>query len=381
MEKKNFDCLTGLKFLPCFLLFLYFNHDIFNFSPYFVSIYEKGLYSVSGLFVLSGFLITYHYYQSFTELNVSKLWEFWLARLSKIVPLYFTLIFTMWYVYKANFHLKNYLLGVSGWQVNQISTVNSSSWFISVILFLYIIFPFFVFINFQISKRVKLKGEKIIFLMLILIFYFCNIAIIPHFFANIFLNYSGKQNWLYFFPVCRIDEFLMGFFIAKIYLTSSAIVVPKFFRYSSLAILFLVVLLLLPEINGISFYYNDLLFPVAYAWLILTLINNPTCWSAKILSKDISICLGKSSFAFSLVFLFIGSFFYNPHLSFFYKLFSYALNLFFVICFSYGLYKTIEVPGQYYLKKCLALSKIKFYYKALLEILISKDTLKPEPEL
>lgn len=115
VEKEHFKSLTGIRAIAAFMVF--FHH--FNPSNK-GSLLAKIMYNffnefhigVTIFFVLSGFLITYRYYEE-ENLNLKR---YFINRFSRIYPIYFiltTLTFLFFYLTNGVFSIKEYLYNIT----------------------------------------------------------------------------------------------------------------------------------------------------------------------------------------------------------------------------------------------------------------------------
>ena len=90
MPKKNFAALTGIRTIAVFMV--YYSHYPFGGDlPLLVSLQQEMHIGVTVFFVLSGFLITYRYFDN-SEFNLKWISRYLINRFVRIYPIYFILI-------------------------------------------------------------------------------------------------------------------------------------------------------------------------------------------------------------------------------------------------------------------------------------------------
>jgi peptidoglycan/LPS O-acetylase OafA/YrhL len=153
--------LTGIRAFAAWWVVLF--HIAYTLPPAFGGLYRfarLGFLGVDLFFVLSGFIISYNYWQRFSAFSYDTYRSFLWARLARLYPVHvFTLIasallligvrvsgfvsakdFSTWT--PGNF-LANALL-VHAWRLHYIESWNSASWSISCEWFAYLVFPLLV---------------------------------------------------------------------------------------------------------------------------------------------------------------------------------------------------------------------------------------------
>ncbi|SDE82391.1 acyltransferase family protein [Epilithonimonas hungarica] len=144
--------LTGLRFYAAFWVFLYHFFPVYTTIPKIV-FFEIGYLGVDVFFILSGFILTYVYYDKFfvNKISLRDYYGFIIKRFAKIYPLHFiiTLIFIpLLFVGKYIFHqetlnvypdtLVNNFLLIHAWSTTDHYSWNFPSWSISAEWFAYV---------------------------------------------------------------------------------------------------------------------------------------------------------------------------------------------------------------------------------------------------
>ena len=278
MDKKNSLNLNNkLPLLDIFRIFIFAMVFLFHAQGHRFWILEKGTIFHSNLatgalymdafFILSGFLLFYLYSDKLQNLSISALKEFYLKRIKRIYPHY--IVSTIVICVLSGFILSAIpieLLCLQGF-FPQIFTKmgNDGSWFISCLLFSYLLFP--VLNKLVISTK---KDYLVLFLLYISLVYF------------VIMGIELKIKWvaIYIHPLYRMLEILVGMYVSKIFLnkqlnTNIASVVSIF----SICLLFILVPILFKNnfINHVKFAQNYLDYVVITVPLFSVIIYSLSC--------------------------------------------------------------------------------------------------------
>ena len=175
-----------------------------------------GRWGVSVFFVLSGFLMTYSYWDRAPRHNVKEAILFAVRKIRKLYPLHLVMllvgvIYSLWQ--KQSFIkliIKLVLTAtlVQTWFPTGYQAINSVAWYLSVTLFLYFCFPFVM------TLMKKNKNMQISLISIILIY---SIQFISGFCAYNFTDLDIK--WItYCHPLYRLGDFIIGCLLASIFL-------------------------------------------------------------------------------------------------------------------------------------------------------------------
>lgn len=168
---------------------------------------------VTFFFILSGFILTYTYLNSFRELKVKEIWNFYLARGARIWPVH---VLTLAAV--IPFYFSDLRAGKFGNPIFNVAStaalfqtfvvdgkdrvLNAPSWSLSAEFFFYVCFPFLIWC---------LASRSIIRRAFALFFALTPWLLALLLKANIFaINTSFLLNDFYFLPPVRICDFLAG---------------------------------------------------------------------------------------------------------------------------------------------------------------------------
>lgn len=111
LGKEQFPALTGLRAVAAFLVFFHHLH-LHTRNNWLTGLQDTWYFGVTIFFVLSGFLITWHYYK---EVNFTGRWflQYFTKRFARIYPVYFlvlTVVILLLHNYDKIFLLQNYTL-------------------------------------------------------------------------------------------------------------------------------------------------------------------------------------------------------------------------------------------------------------------------------
>ena len=217
VTKKHFDSLQALRAFACLAVVVWHVKKL----PLNVPI---GGWAVSVFFVLSGFLMAYHYCDRELEYGIKPQLKFSWSKIRKLYPLHIitlvyiaiTVIISDW----GNFGLKHIALNLFSFLNNITLTqswlpskrvyfsYNGVAWYLSVCVFLYFVFPY-------INKKLKTLSKKSLIILaasiyLIMLALSVCVCMIP---VNIsFLDVSESFcDWItYTLPLFRTGDFTIG---------------------------------------------------------------------------------------------------------------------------------------------------------------------------
>lgn len=247
---KRITSLQGLRAIAFIMVFL--NHmDVSSAS---------GGIGVAIFFELSGFLMIYNYFptQRILPNNIKSMVKFGYSKLKKLylpyivtgiaclpqlvlssTPLFSVVVCLLYAMFLQSWvPVKNVAMGLNG-----------AAWFISSLLFSYVIFPFFLMLLRKLDNSKEINNKRIL-LFLLLIF------LLRIIWRNIFVGWY----WPYVFPIFRSLDFISGGLIGLIYIKNSRI--NK--KISTILLLLLIVGII---IGSISYKYM----------IIKMLVSGPIC--------------------------------------------------------------------------------------------------------
>lgn len=361
-NKQFIPALTGIRAIAVYLIF--FKHLNF-FSPKTqpnLYLFVNQFYSfLSIFFVLSGFLIYYKYHE-ISSLNKTKLYNYFINRVSRVFPILIILITTTFILgyyhglYSGKEALNLYLLNISllkGFSSDYFLTGIGPSWSLSVEELFYLLSPLIFFFTKKILSLIKF----------VILFYLLGLLITYLFYLNptdgFFKDNIFTFNYTFF---GRVFEFACGIYLGMMVKGNVKPITKKPFSknilYAGLGIILVSVVLLFliarhnqimhatDSIAGIM--VNNLLMPVGIVLIFYSLIYQKGKLQ-KFLSSRLMVALGSSTYSFYLLHT-------TFVLSYIYKFFSTNILITFVlmILISYIFYKTVEQPLASILRKKLS---------------------------
>ena len=175
-----------------------------------------GRWGVSVFFVLSGFVMTYAYWDRPPKENIKGAFFFSIRKIQKLYPLHLIMLF-MGSVYMLLKH--ETLLGIlkrlaitipllQTWFPVEYMAINSVAWYLSACVFLYFGFPYLL-------KLIKKRNSRIRSIVAMLIIFTVQLIIGFLFFHHTQIDIK----WItYCHPLFRFGDFAIGGFLASLYL-------------------------------------------------------------------------------------------------------------------------------------------------------------------
>ncbi len=329
-QPESLDALTGLRFIAAFAVLLFHYQALFLPPTALAWVINYGLAGVSLFFILSGFILTYTYYERFISYGHSYR-SFIRARIARIYPTYVfalliatpvTLVILNSGPHQSHaspqFLLSSWvsnLLAVQAWLPERYQTIwNSPSWSISDELFFYALFPIAAVTILSRFRSIRAA------ISLCLVAYTAEIVAFAIGYAAIwhFTSDSGSAQGqaeviLYRWPIVRLWEFLLGMALGRLYLLHrpNPRGPDRRFRksmFASLAISAVIALIFILSAytgeNDVAFLIHSLKWYVLYTPLFCTLIyilaRYRTPYS-KILRARPMVILGEASYSLYLL--------------------------------------------------------------------------------
>lgn len=365
-KEKFLPALTGIRAVAVYLIF--FKHLNF-FSPD----TQPGLYLfvnqfytfLTFFFVLSGFLIYYKYHE-ISSLNKTKLYNYFINRISRVFPILVILIsitFLLGYyhgLYGGKEAIKFYLLNVSllkGFSSTYFLTGIGPSWSMSVEELFYLLSPLIFFFTKKLTGLIKF----VILFYLIGIGITCIFSLHPA--EGFFSNNIFTFNYTFF---GRIFEFACGIYLAMLVKGKAKPIVKKpvgkIVLYAGLLIIIvsLTALFLIALNHNImqatdilsGIIINNLLMPVGIVLILYSLIYQKSLLQ-QFLSNKLMVALGNSTYSFYLLHT---SFVLSYIFKFTGKNVLVAFILMIIVSFIF--HKTVEQPLAVLLRKKLSKTQI-----------------------
>lgn len=309
MMKQNFPALTGIRAIAAYMVFIHhknpFNELYFGKSIYdFFSEFHVG---VTLFFVLSGFLICNRYYD---DLNFNFK-DYLLKRFARIYPLYF-IVTSLTFIFYAVFFAQNNMNDFKRYVFNilflrgffddiKFSGV-AQGWSLTVEEMFYFLAPLFF---------ILIRKTKWFFILIPITFIILGVFLVNVFSGldihGFFKNYEFMFDFTFF---GRITEFFVGMALA-LFLKKDRKSNERFKYFTLIGVIGIIINIYLLSVLKIgtgagtdSFQgkvINTLILPCfGIAPLFYGLIREKTIIS-KLLSSDLFVLLGKSSYAFYLI--------------------------------------------------------------------------------
>lgn len=295
--------LDLFRFVIAFIVFLFHLniHLGVEIPEYYLARFvSQGAVCMSAFFMLSGFVLSYVYSQKdFSQFDEIK--KFYFKRFSKIYPSYVVAVLLFWLLSKEPVMttVQNIVLFPMQLLVLQAyfsSTfnyiLNGGVWFVSVMVFLYFLFPFLCR-GINCLDKYQYKS--------LLVLYFLSL------YPSIIQSYFGGTSNIYISPVFRLPEFVIGMFLGLVYINKRGI--KKYSGWTLWVAVFTLVLgvALLSKnnfLNHISFknnytYYNVICVPL-FAFIIYRLGFVTNLYFLAVVKSRLVGYLSKISYSFFL---------------------------------------------------------------------------------
>ncbi len=287
------------------------------------SIFHQGQLMVLFFFVLSGFVLTYRYYNE--NINLKK---YYISRLNKLIPLYYFSLFLFFIFNPISINKIPYaLLGIQSLIPSKALLFNYPTWALSAEFIFILLFPYLI----KFYKHIQIKNFVIITLIYSIIVYSIYLLLVP-FYDNIFI-----REFLIYNPLMHLPVFLLG------------MITFYFYKKSGLKNNSLVIILILFFISLLSKFSNRY-FPIyiiigGYLFsLFIYFLSTDNSFISKILSNNFFYNLGALSYPMFL--------FHIPIAYFFIKIFNFNFDnsQYLIYLFSTIFFSEIIIVLQ---KKCM----------------------------
>jgi peptidoglycan/LPS O-acetylase OafA/YrhL len=327
-NNSYFPALTGVRAIAAFMVFIY------HYNPFNEKVFGKGVYgffhefhaSLNLFFVLSGFLITYRYYDA--EKQGFK--KYLINRVARIYPVYFALT-TITFLFFAFVHGERTMtnLGIYFSNITFIKgffddlkfTGISQGWSLTVEECFYFLAPLIF---------VLIKRSRLYLLLLPIIFLAIGLGLVQLCKGMAFYGFMESNAFMYVFTFFGTSfEFFVGIALALYFKKHPASVKSGYRTYGG-AVLIVICIYLLSVIRmnnnfGLTIpllaITNNILLPLVGISLFYYGLLTEQTYISKLLSSKPFVLFGKSSYAFYLIQagiieVFFGSFTQNHMLVF-----------------------------------------------------------------
>lgn len=252
-RQPELPALTGLRFWAAFFILL--NHLLLGFisreNPWLKNLLNAGgILGMNTFFVLSGFIIHYNYHAKLQDFSRHSFFEFFVARFSRLYPLFFCLFLVDFFATNATLQRLNpedvvrslkyfltlsqswfYLPTATGETITYMYPRASITWSISTEMLMYSCYPLLLlaFIKDKLGHTVRLVVICVLVLLVSLGLRWLNnhIEVIDHFGIALFGEQAGMGRnasfsfafWFVFLsPYVRVFEFIIGAMTAHAFL-------------------------------------------------------------------------------------------------------------------------------------------------------------------
>ena len=204
---KSLDSLTSLRFLAAFVVFIYHSQFLANN----LNRFHFGEIGVGFFFLLSGFIMSYVYFQKLRKGNSHEVVKFYVARIAKLYPLHIlTFLISLPLVFSAygviiggptNWNLVGAAISnltltqAYSSNIETLYSYNGVTWSISVEMLFYLLFPLIILFigkRYQVLNKNNLRLSMAILLTAMVL-------------INIFVPIAFVNS-----PLYRLSEFAIG---------------------------------------------------------------------------------------------------------------------------------------------------------------------------
>ncbi len=355
------DALTGLRIFPALAVLLSHLERPVWAGPWLEAFLTAGYAGVTVFFVLSGFVLTYNYFDRFAEQpSFGALRSYIAARLARVYPLYILMLIwvslpTLW---EGKFRAKLWLehaLALQAWDasLSQAFTFNSPGWSISVELFLYACFPLLVWALLPVvrtPRRTLIALLVVAALMALLTgcFVLSGYADLP------WTDPHSAHRWLYRNPLCRLGDFLLGMLTARLVAHRQAPPRRAWQHWGAAASAAAIVALMCVPGHIYTAASWDLSYALLAAVLIYCLASAPASAGARWLATKPLLLLGEASYALYLCHVYVVEQLRAKFLSSSPWGVYAGLTLLVVVASAIALHVVIERPSRAFFRRVLA---------------------------
>jgi peptidoglycan/LPS O-acetylase OafA/YrhL len=271
-------------------------------------IIDAGYIGVPLFFMLSGLVLGWNY-STLSPHDGSKLKRFYLARVARVMPLYWVVLFYLVLMRAARDipqdNLWRHVLAIQSWsgdwQIGQ-QAYNAPGWSICVEVFLYALFPFLVPVIAAIARRYRTTG----LLVVIAVAWAIQLALVTFFTAKGWAVLHAREpnsghRWLYRNPLTRVPDFVVGISLAFLLMRGIRLRVRNANILQAVIVVFVLVLAALPRESGLlrAMFYGAM-WTVPFGLLLLSLAAQPRALLSRFLSTRMMVALGTASYALYL---------------------------------------------------------------------------------
>ena len=309
----QFKSLTSLRFFAALLVFLSHNQLVVSENSGIQKIVNQislnGYVGVTVFFILSGFILTLNYSKDSNFFQHNNIKFFYVSRFARIYPMYlFALIVCLLSYLKNNQSTSGWLihaLTLQTWSadVNFAFAFNGPGWSVGVETFLYLCFPFFLFLFRKAARSNKMLILCVLIFTLIIIINFL------YFEVNGTSNLqpsdkSSAHRWLYRNPVFRVPDFCIGMCAALLFQKNKLSMFSSKTTLLRVA-LFLSTLFMVSAMSLQTVYLKPISFDALYflpiTAIILSISYLDSVDKLRLFNNKVFVKLGEISYTFFLI--------------------------------------------------------------------------------
>ena len=308
MQPVRLDALTGLRIVAALAVYLSHTPIPQGFNPQLTNIMAAGGAGVTVFFVLSGFVLSYMYFEVLRCPTVGAVWSFVVARVARIYPVYLlvlasVVIFDPMGLFRDTGGWGWHAIGLQAWGPNPSfsQSFNGAAWSVSVELFLYAMLPLLIPLIAKLDRGMiwlVMTGAAPVFAvgLVTTVFWLDGRMDLPRWDPN------SAYRWLYIHPFARLGDFIFGIVLARLYLRLAGR--PGVDLVGSICSLVLIATTLLitavrPSI--LQPFRYDLTYMLLGGFLILSLALSPRAPVSRLLAWAPVVLLGEASYALYLL--------------------------------------------------------------------------------
>ena len=242
---------------------------------------SSGYYGVSVFLILSGFLLTYNYYNrqidNSIKFAISKIKNIYYVHIICMVMMIPFLLFgdSKLNILNVVLSIVSNILLIQEWFPLNVVSINGVSWFVSVLFFSYLLFPY-------VLKTIKKKfsiNKAILFIVLLYVVQIIA-SIIDHRLESVlFEGILIKNNWsfwfIYEFALVRSIDFLIGCLLGYIFINKEFNNDKDYTIYEIIIILLQIVVMYISAVNKhVSWRYSVIFTPFIVLLIYVFALNN-----------------------------------------------------------------------------------------------------------
>ena len=266
----------------------------------------SGYIGVPLFFMLSGLVLAWNY-STLTVLSGGRLWRFYVARIARVMPLYWAVLLFL-VVQRAargvpQDSLWRHVLAIQTWSgdyaIGQ-GSYNPPGWSICVEVFLYAVFPFLIPVIALVSKRFGSLG----LVGVVALAFAVQVALVAIFTHEGWASLpatdpASAHRWLYRNPLPRLTDFVIGMSLAFLLLRGFKLRARSAGWLQAACVTYVLVFAslgaTLADWQHPAFY--GAMWTVPFALLLLSLAASPDAWLSRFFSTRALVTLGTASYA------------------------------------------------------------------------------------